>query len=1333
MKYLLTNKIFFVFFVLILFLSRCDQFLIAQTSGTVFPNYSPSTSTPATSPALSSPSPTLPNPNPNPNHPPTSILQQPHNNNPAPETNPNSAKEPIKRIATEREKHDAIVLFNPNSGHFVVLPGGWSVDVLEDFAKFLMRGANVTTPNFTINTILAKGKLVDSRIETTIQFNISTNNDKTIKIPLGLKEGIIPVSINNNQQKPELSYSYSSKSNITITVDPLDGQYIAIISPPTTLTPKQNITENKQKETIDNYPNISAKIITEAITNPTPDTTPITATVQNYAATSSVNVTDEHHEISLTLWFPVNKLADGSHKLAISFTHAVSSQFILTIPSPNITAVAQATLINPSQVDNGKSTQFTILGLKPNFDITWRKKNTESIEPRPILEIKDANILVQIDPRFIAYDATLPVRSLQNTFDKFMIRLPKDAVLDIENSEKFATGGGYSIRLLSAEERNTINRPKNKSNNDNNDQTKTDQTSIIEIQTKQKTLGPLNVRLVATRRLQAATSSAVTSDWNEIEGFDVLGAQRQYGVLSITIPDGMRPNWRSIRGINRIDITPAAGIAAQFRFSLQPFLLRGQIITPQVRTNIKPEYQVRIEKGMLSMTMRLACTVPWSQIHSLSVQLFDWQWSGEITPTNIINVGGVEQTTDGILNIPLSNVIEEDFEIDLKLHRKFDPATLPPVNNLQPDRKLLTLRFPQPQANWVEPSIVVIVPGDNIDLTPVIDVAESNMPHTAGLTRVNRRTSRINIELPQRQREPLIYQSDLPNPIFVTETEFHKQKIETNIKTDIKLLDQKEQIQEIISYDVAYEPVDRITLAIPRILDTYGTGEYGGIQAFIGNTFLRLRDAVITENNNEKNKSDYVKKFIMLPEAMIGKFEIGIKYSIQPINVSEDLSESVLIPFVKPLNVTINSHKVNLIAPAGINAELREESKSQWKNIGTISPIIVTKNNDLQNKPADNSIGNKSDTKSPVTAESQIQSAKISTRLQKTMVFESTFRISDSLNSDETTSSNIDPDCLQLLISSRDRDIFGTTIVERAWIQTWLSDSLRVDRAVYVVSSSRDSLTIRVPDRVTPTKITVKKNGVTIPVELTNGLQITIPLHESENGQANTIELWYQIPGIFRNKIQRVQFSLPQFNDDVLVRRSYWQLILPPNRFIPFIPTGWTPEYRYTYNGLLTGQKTAFTMSDVGISQKSVDEVLISDNASQFLFSSLSSSELVPFILVDRSVIVLISSSIALLAGLILVYFPKTRYVGLVAGLVVVLPAILFWQSVSGLLFLQAASIGIVLAIAAGYVYKLCYSEKQWILPTEKIKETDVYSVIIDESTNRTHGQNNSKSATIGR
>ncbi|MDR2171439.1 MAG: hypothetical protein LBP59_14950 [Planctomycetaceae bacterium] len=1320
MKSLFNYQIYIVIFVLLIIFG---QRLFAQTiSDTNFPMQSPAILPTLSSPAVAAPDEYVPQ-----NNNAAETTQNTNNQNEL-NTTPNNRNEP-KKITTKKEKHDAIVLFNPSSGHSVVLPGSWSVDVLEDFAKFLIQGnENINTPNFTINSILAKGNLVNSKIEATIQFNITTNSEKNIKIPLGLKEGVFPPAPNN---KAELSYKYSGKSKFNIAVDSIDGQYIAVISPPVNAIAnntanQKNTTENKTKENI-NATTINPRLI------PTPN-----AAVTHNSTTPKIIAAGEQHEITLDLWFPVSKLADGSYKLPISFPHAISSQFILTIPSLNITANTQAPLINATQINN-EATQFTILGLKPNFDITWRKQNTKITEPRPVLEIKDANIRVQFEPRLISYDATLPVRSLQNTFDKFLVRLPKDATPDLENSEKFAANGGYAIRLLSEEERNAINKQKNKSNNQPLPQS--NQTPVIEIQTPQKTMGPLNVRLIATRRLQATASAADASDWSEIEGFDVLGAQRQYGALSITIPDGMRPNWRSIRGINRIDYNPAStqdDVAAQFRFSLQPFLLRGQIITPQVRTNIKPEYQVKIEKGNASMIMRLACTAPWSQIHSLSVQLFDWQWNGEITPANIINVAGIEQTADGILNIPLSNVPENDFEIELKLNKKFDADKLPHANNMQPERKLLSLRFPQPQASWVEPLIVAIVSGDNVELTPVVDSADPKMPHTTGLTRVNRRTLKLNIDLPQRQREPLIYKSDLQNPIFVAETEFHKQKLEANINTNIKLLDQKEQINETISYDVAYEPVDRIYLATPKTLDTQGGGDFGGFQAFIGNTILRIRDAATTtatteENNAEQDKNNYVKKIIMLPEAMIGKFDISIKYTIPQVNVSEDLSESVLIPFVKPLNVKINSHRVNLIAPAGVNAELREESKLLWKNTGTISPIIVAQINAKQNNRQDNITENKIAAKIPEIPEQPQKQAKITPQKQRTIIFESTFYGLESKNANDNILTNIDPERLSLLISASERGIFGATIIERAWIQTWVADNARVDRAIYAVNTSRDMLVIRMPERVAPAKITVKKNGAAIPVELNNESALMIPLYESETAQTNTIELWYQQPGIFRNKIQQVKFDLPKFDENVFVRREYWQLILPPNKFIPFSPNGWTPEYRQKYGDIFAGQKMPFTMEDAGISTGIIDNVIISENASQFLFSSVALPEAAAFWLVDGSVIFLASSLAALAAGLVLVYFPKTRYFGFVFGLVIFLSLVLFYQPVSGLLFLQAATLGIILAIAAGYVYKLCYSEKQWILPAEKTNATEVYSVIIDESTDKTNEYNNSKSATIVR
>ncbi|MDR1925926.1 MAG: hypothetical protein LBQ66_16280 [Planctomycetaceae bacterium] len=1335
------------------------------------PNYPPNNSSPQPiTPA--SPLPPLPAPLP-PNFFPPNRTTQP-NNNPTttqPQTEQNQNTTPKRTTTIEREKHDSVILFNTGNSHSVVLPGDWSVDVLEEFARFITRDENIAPQNYTINKITAQGKLTDQKIESTILLSITTISEKTIKIPLNLKEGILPPTTQTQNQKQQ-PYQYTGNSNFFLTVDPTNGQYVAVISP--------KIQNN----------------------NPT---TP--------------KKSEQYHEIKLNLWFPTTKLTDGRRRLSISFPQAVSSQFILTIPTPNIIAnTNQDTLLDTTQTNNGNNTQFTLLGLKPNFDITWRKKNIEQIENRPVIEIKDASIIAQLDPRFIAYDATLPIRCLQNSFDKFLIRLPKEAALDTENSEKFATNNGYSIRTLSTEELNTLNKQHPHHNNQNNN-TNTNQTTIIEIQTPQKISGTLNVRLLATRRFTQPTTTTTpaatpqTNEWNDIEGFEVIGAQRQYGTLSITVPDGLRPNWRAVRGINRIDPTnnttqtilnppttptpettptqpPQTAInnnsnSTQFRFTLQPFLLRGQIISPQVRTNIKPEYQVNIAKNTVSMTARFVCSVPGSNSQTLRIQLFDWQWNGKISPANIVNVGGIELNNDGILNIPVSNIVDDEFEIELNLHRQIDslPKEAKPDSaqetdpiteqkeltteqkeltteqkELTTEQKELVLRFPQPQASWVEPSVIAVIPADNIDIFPVSSSAKTE-PRSSGLTRINRRTADINIDLPQRQREPLIYQSNLPDPILVAKIEPHDQELRAEINTNVRLLASNEQVTETVTYDVAYEPVDRLDFEVPRSLDAHGTGEYGGIQVFIGSTFLRLRDVAATSKTDEQKKDEYVKKFIILPEAMIGKFNLGIQYSLPPINVTKDLSASVLLPFVKPTNAKINSHKVNIFAPAGVNTELHDESKPNWKNNGTITQqqINTEQNN---NTTKENLTDNKNKT---TTNKSRLQ-------LLRTTIFESTaynHKTEIDKHDNNTTTTNTverdpvdfnadmrddlgagvnvdlrgvgdvvvvdllrrDPYRLHLLVSAGEHDIFGLSMVERSWVQTWLTDTVRVDRAVYLINTSRDVVVIKLPERVVAGKVAVKKGGESIPVELSAGLELSIPMLESENGRLIPIEVWYQVAGNFRNKIQ---LSFPQFDNEVLVRRAYWQLILSPNRHILFLPEGWISEYRQTYNSLFVRRKPLLVMGDVGISGKIVEDVVIPDNASQFLFSSISPPELTEFVVVGRPVLVLLSSSVVLFVGLLLIYFPKVRYIGSVFVLCVSFFAALFYSAVSALLFLQAASIGVVLALVAGYVYWLCYREKQWIFPQERSRASEeVYSVIVDDSSHRTHDQNNPKSATI--
>jgi hypothetical protein len=128
----------------------------------------------------------------------------------------------------------------------------------------------------------------------------------------------------------------------------------------------------------------------------------------------------------------------------------------------------------------------------------------------------------------------------------------------------------------------------------------------------------------------------------------------------------------------------------------------------------------------------------------------------------------------------------------------------------------------------------------------------------------------------------------------------------------------------------------------------------------------------------------------------------------------------------------------------------------------------------------------------------------------------------------------------------------------------------------------------------------------------------------------------------------------------------------------------------------------------------------IATESNQYLFSSLQPVSEASIYVVDRSLIVLFSSGLSLFIGLVLIYFPRTRYAGSLFGLGIALLTVILYRPAPVFLMLQASSFGVFLALGAGCVYRIVYREEKWILPvTRTWKDADepseVYSVIVDE------------------
>jgi hypothetical protein len=443
------------------------------------------------------------------------------------------------------------------------------------------------------------------------------------------------------------------------------------------------------------------------------------------------------------------------------------------------------------------------------------------------------------------------------------------------------------------------------------------------------------------------------------------------------------------------------------------------------------------------------------------------------------------------------------------------------------------------------------------------------------------------------------------------------------------------------------------------------------IQVSWGNRALELRDTISALP--EGVSDNWVRRVVQLPEPL-SRFQLTFQYSRPPLIVAADDTVPFLLPLICPAEVPVTDHRIHFFTPSGYRVELQSESRLLWESFREPRrPLNVTE----------------------------------------------TFRSAQS------------PMRIALLVSAAERSVSGTTIVERAWLQTWLTSNIREDRATYRVRSTNDSVTLQLPpDAMRDHRVRVQVDRQPIPPNISPTGVLTIPVSPEQYNRSIEISVDYRYS--FEMSGFEVPLILPSFPRETLVQYQFWQVMLHKSQHIIGTPAGgWTLEYDWSWNGLFWWRVPSIRKSDIGFlpDSQAIEESI--SRSSQYVFSHLQPPQHVTLYIAKRSTIILFSSSIALFVGLVLIYAPQSRYAGSLFGLGIVLLAVLFYQPSLVLLMLQAATFGVFLALGAGYLYRIFHRQKQWIPPAFPMMDDmsqpyptpipappsqTIHEVIVDES-----------------
>jgi hypothetical protein len=479
-----------------------------------------------------------------------------------------------------------------------------------------------------------------------------------------------------------------------------------------------------------------------------------------------------------TLRFPLSTQlvrSAGDEQLLLSLPKASEARLTIDLPK----AIDQAMLktgggLVETTSRDGRS-QIAVMGATGELALAWQPQEMQSAR---VLDLDaSSEIAVNVETRdTIGFSAKLHVSRAGGAVRRSFVRLPPESELVPRRARDFTTAVATAQDLSEA----------------GFDPQRLASVVVARVDFEKPAESSDFTVEAVFKPAAASQGSAVES-----AGFEVLGAGRQTGFVSVYVPPGWSLKATPDAAVFRTDEAPTLlgqnRATARYRFVRQPFSLPLEIAPQPPRTVVEPTYIATVQPQRVTLSATLDYQVRGPRPAFVEINLADWRLDSA-GPENIVDFE--TPTVDGIVRLNLQPGASGEFSLQLQLHRDVS------ADNLE-----LEFGLPQAIATQALPATLFVTALDNVVLTPQNDdlrslVAESRAPQlpagVAGRTLAYR-------ELPA-SAEP---------PRFVATCQVRKRRVTTTIEGRVQIGAQQADVEQNLSLQVAYEPLSVVTLDAP--------------------------------------------------------------------------------------------------------------------------------------------------------------------------------------------------------------------------------------------------------------------------------------------------------------------------------------------------------------------------------------------------------------------------------------------------------------------------------------------------------------------------------------
>jgi hypothetical protein len=711
----------------------------------------------------------------------------------------------------------------------------------------------------------------------------------------------------------------------------------------------------------------------------------------------------------------------------------------------------------------------------------------------------------------------------------------------------------------------------------------------------------------------------------ELSGFEVLGAVRQFGDIALNVANDWQARWDIARDVRQVDPTELNS-ALQRSDLTAAFQYDGQPWSLGVCVSPRQSRVHVTSQYELELLPDEAQLTVRLAYQNFGARAFEFR-----VELDGWEMSGEPVESGGLVDQDQVSVTPEG---TLKLpltqasSRKAD-VSFSVRRALDRDASRLRLPLPVPIADSVGTGELTVRAPAETELLP--DLANSTGLATSPASEAIPTIADSSIELHFRSLQP--------NAVFVANRANRSREESAQPTAQVEITADSAQVDERIEYVVRYEPVKELVLEAANILPIEDEGIEAALVAVPAGatsdgseqrTPLHLESIA---DENEPSATGTRQFRAVLPQPRVGKFTVALHYRI-PRSQQASNGGSFQVPLLSPTDSRVNSERAIVRTPRGVFASLSPRAdSSSWK----------------ANEPH----GTRS---VPGTGYEFVAERAEST--------------------------------LPLVISAMDSSAPSATIVDRVWLQSWLSGGIEQDRAAFRFRSSNPQTTVELPPDAPPGEVEVLVDGQPAEVSSRAAGRIVVRLGRdaSNAGDAATADATtHTLEVRFRHPFQQtlvtpLLLTPPQIDGTTELSQVYWQIVLPSDEHIIRSPNQLVSASEWQWLGSFWGRRPTMSQPDLETWSGASPQSSPVDADNQYVFTGLLPVSSIVIVTAPRWLIVLAASSSALVLLAGWYYLPVTARRWLLVALVFVIATAAISYPTAALLLSQASVIGVVLA-----------------------------------------------------